>query len=117
MDSMKTTICHFKEFLQDWDSNITNLEGMHAKGRLLEKIKYSINQINGVLSDAEEKVMKRHSSIENQGKALVDLHKTNFHKDLTEASSTLLHVLYEVERLYELQNRVISDNYKLRAQK
>ncbi len=116
MDSTTTMICHFREYLKGWNDKVNSAEGMHSKALLTDKIKSAMKRISNVLCEAEEKVMKKYTEEVNQGKALVDLQSKPFHKELTKAHAELTSVLYEIERVYELQNRLIDENYKLRIE-
>lgn len=105
---------HFKEWVTNWDSRILNLEGMHTKEIFTNTITSGIDILEAVLSEFDNKVMERQKTTEEKAKAIIKNQEKPYYKSIRKVIENLHFLSSEVERLYLLQHRITSDNFKLR---
>lgn len=112
---MKTTICHFKNWIKNWDEKIKSFEGRKSQQFNSERIKKCISKIDFFLNSTDENAMRKFQTDEEKAKALIQNQEKDFYKSLTSVRNDLTALLYDFERLYEVQHRIISENFELRA--
>ncbi len=121
--TMKTKTCHSDEvkeyflgWLTNWDTNIQTLDDVDTQKLLKNKLNNAIRVITSIQNESDEKALKKAKNENEAGAYLSGNQNKKWYREMTKVHKDLQAVMFSIDQLYELKNRKLYDNIRLRAE-
>ncbi|MDC8024903.1 hypothetical protein NBY09_01745 [Elizabethkingia anophelis] len=119
----KTKTCHSDEvkeyflgWLTNWDTNIQTLDDVDGQTLLKNKLNNAIRVITSIQNESDQKVFKKAKGEKEAGELLKANQEKQWYREMTKVHKDLQAVMFSIDQLYELKNRKLYDNIRLRAE-
>ncbi|MCT3943852.1 hypothetical protein HZQ28_00985 [Elizabethkingia anophelis] len=119
----KTKTCHSDEvkeyflgWLTNWDTNIQTLDDVDTQKLLKNKLNNAIRVITSIQNESDQKVLKKAKNEKDAGELLKGNQEKTWYREMTKVHKDLQTVMFSIDHLYELKNRKLYDNIRLRAE-
>lgn len=114
-EQKKMTVSHFEKWLEGWNSLIETYDSRESYQIQKQKCEGSISVIDKLLNDSDTKVTKGKSEVE-AGMALLENQEKKWYKDLTKVRNFLTVLIYDLEKMNEMNHRKTDEIFRLKAE-
>lgn len=123
MTTMTTKTClsdetkeYFLGWIQNWDDRIQTLDDVDEQTLLKNKLNNAIRVITSIQNESDQKVLKKAKGEKEAGEFLKANQEKQWYREMTKVHKDLQAVMFSIDQLYELKNRKLYDNIRLRAE-